>query len=79
MIIITCILFLLCLIFKKSNFLYFVTFAWCFILMGLNTQNADTEIYKILYLRYGTASSFYPTEPFFQIMCRFFYNIGLSY
>lgn len=64
---------------KKSKKITLCLFILMFILMGLNTSNADYSMYHNLYLKYGISKTYLNTEIIFQYMCKLIYSFGKDY
>ncbi|MCI9016958.1 MAG: EpsG family protein [Clostridia bacterium] len=77
--IISLILIILCIRYKNSKIMFFLTFFWMWILISFSYGNADYEMYKGLYVQYGQGQIHIGFEFLFELSCKIFYNMGFSY
>lgn len=72
-------LLIMALINRKSKLICTCLFILMLILMGFNYNNADYNMYNVLFIKYGISDILSNTEILFQLLCKLFYNINNKY
>lgn len=76
---ITILLIVLSFKYRKSNKLFTMLLIWLWVLYAFSSQNADYEMYKNLYKEYGTQPIQFGAYFLFNLSCKLFYNLHISY
>lgn len=64
---------------KESKIVTILLLILLWVLLINNTHNADYNMYEMYYEKYAISEELMSSEPIFQLMCKFFYQIGFDY